>query len=108
MAHIITGVIGAGVLSLAWSMSQLGWVAGPVAMVVFAAITLLSTVLLCECYRSPDPEFGLTRNHSYMEAVNFYLGESIIHLDIYWQFGMVVDTYIFLFPFYFQLSPISY
>ncbi|KAM7492811.1 hypothetical protein LguiA_035732 [Lonicera macranthoides] len=75
MAHIITGVIGAGVLSLAWSMSQLGWVAGPVAMVVFAAITLLSTVLLCECYRSPDPEFGPTRNHSYMEAVNFYLGE---------------------------------
>ncbi|KAJ6417543.1 hypothetical protein OIU84_003300 [Salix udensis] len=27
VAHIITGVIGSGVLSLAWSMAQLGWIA---------------------------------------------------------------------------------
>ncbi|KAK2982297.1 hypothetical protein RJ640_004942 [Escallonia rubra] len=75
MAHIITGVIGAGVLSLAWSTAQLGWVAGPVGIIVFAAITLLSTFLLCECYRSPDPECGSTRNPSFVQAVEFYLGE---------------------------------
>ncbi|CAA6668438.1 unnamed protein product [Spirodela intermedia] len=28
-AHIITAVIGSGVLSLAWAIGQLGWVAGP-------------------------------------------------------------------------------
>ncbi|XP_052207861.1 probable amino acid permease 7 isoform X2 [Diospyros lotus] len=75
IAHVITGVIGAGVLSLAWSVAQLGWVAGPLTMLVFAGITILSSNLLCDCYRSPDPEFGPTRSRSYMEAVKFYLGE---------------------------------
>ncbi|GFS45213.1 amino acid permease 7 [Actinidia rufa] len=75
IAHIITGVIGAGVLSLAWSTAQLGWVAGPLTMVVFAATTVFSASLLSDCYKSPNPEFGPTRNQSYMEAVQFYLGD---------------------------------
>ncbi|RZC66200.1 hypothetical protein C5167_009891 [Papaver somniferum] len=29
-AHIITAVIGSGVLSLAWAIAQLGWIAGGV------------------------------------------------------------------------------
>jgi amino acid permease len=74
-AHVITGVIGAGVLSLAWSIAQLGWIAGPLCMIFFAAITIVSTYLLCDCYRFPDPEHGPIRNRSYMEAVKFYLGE---------------------------------
>ncbi|KAG5550925.1 hypothetical protein RHGRI_009373 [Rhododendron griersonianum] len=73
IAHIITGVIGAGVLSLAWSTAQLGWVAGPLIMVVFAAITIVSANLLCDCYRSPDPGCGPTRNRSYVDAVQLYL-----------------------------------
>ncbi|KAL6999055.1 putative amino acid permease 7 [Sarracenia purpurea var. burkii] len=44
-------------------------------MVIFAATTILSANILCDCYRSPDPEFGPTRNRSYMEAVKLYLGE---------------------------------
>ncbi|XP_010252954.1 PREDICTED: probable amino acid permease 7 isoform X1 [Nelumbo nucifera] len=79
-AHIITAVIGSGVLSLAWSMAQLGWIAGPVAMIIFAGITVVSSNLLCDCYRSPDPEFGLTRNRSYMEAVRLNLGKGEIWL----------------------------
>ena len=75
VAHIITGVIGSGVLSLAWSMAQLGWIAGPVTMVCFALVTLVSTFLLCDCYRSPDPEFGPKRNRSYLEAVHETLGK---------------------------------
>ncbi|XP_034889215.1 probable amino acid permease 7 isoform X1 [Populus alba] len=75
VAHIITGVVGSGVLSLAWSMAQLGWIAGPLAMLFFAAVTLLSTFLLCDSYRSPDPEFGPSRNRSYREAVHVILGE---------------------------------
>ncbi|KAG6474575.1 probable amino acid permease 7 [Zingiber officinale] len=75
VAHIITGVIGAGVLSLAWSIAQLGWVAGPLAMLLFAAITLVQSSLLADCYRSPDPEHGDVRNHHYMDAVRHFLGE---------------------------------
>ncbi|KAK8545789.1 hypothetical protein V6N13_067051 [Hibiscus sabdariffa] len=75
IAHIITGVIGAGVLSLAWSTAQLGWIAGPITMLVFAAITFVSTSLLCDCYMYPDPEYGPNRLNSYMDGVLFYLGE---------------------------------
>ncbi|KAL1563025.1 putative amino acid permease 7 [Salvia divinorum] len=75
VAHIITGVIGSGVLSLAWSMAQLGWVAGPLLMFFFAAVTLTSTFLMCDCYRSPDPEHGPIRNRSFTEAVEINLGQ---------------------------------
>ncbi|URD92536.1 Transmembrane amino acid transporter protein [Musa troglodytarum] len=75
IAHIITAVIGAGVLSLAWSMAQLGWIAGPIAMVLFAAVTLIQSTLLADCYRTPDPKHGHLRNHHYMDAVRLFLGE---------------------------------
>ncbi|KAL3851083.1 hypothetical protein ACJIZ3_012965 [Penstemon smallii] len=75
VAHIITGVIGSGVLSLAWSMAQLGWIAGPIFMVFFAAVTLISVILVCDCYRYPDPVYGPLRNISYIEAVQTNLGE---------------------------------
>ncbi|KAK6133061.1 hypothetical protein DH2020_033216 [Rehmannia glutinosa] len=75
VAHVITGVIGAGVLSLAWSVAQLGWVAGPLAIVLFAAITQVSSILVCDCYRAPDPAYGPIRNRSFIEAVKFYLGK---------------------------------
>ena len=73
MAHIITAVIGAGVLSLAWSTAQLGWIGGPVSLLSFAIITYISSHLLADCYRYPDPVTG-KRNHSYIEAVRIYLG----------------------------------
>ncbi|ONK59393.1 uncharacterized protein A4U43_C08F5970 [Asparagus officinalis] len=75
VAHIITAVIGSGVLSLAWSVAQLGWIAGPTAILFFAAVTLVNTRLLADCYRSPDPEYGHIRNLSYMSAVKQTLGE---------------------------------
>ncbi|CAI9786620.1 unnamed protein product [Fraxinus pennsylvanica] len=52
-AHIITAVIGSGVLSLAWATAQLGWIAA--------------------CYRCGDPDNG-ERNYTYMEAVRANLG----------------------------------
>ncbi|KAI3907052.1 hypothetical protein MKX01_027953 [Papaver californicum] len=72
-AHIITGVIGSGVLSLAWSIAQLGWIAGPFSMVCFAIVTYISASLLSDCYRCPDPVTG-TRNYTYVDAVNVILG----------------------------------
>ncbi|XVE80631.1 hypothetical protein DITRI_Ditri14bG0154800 [Diplodiscus trichospermus] len=74
VAHIITGVIGAGVLSLAWSIAQLGWIAGPLAMLLFASITFISSVLLCYCHATPHPLLGSFRNRSYIQAVDANLG----------------------------------
>ncbi|MQL95199.1 hypothetical protein Taro_027863 [Colocasia esculenta] len=74
MAHIMTGVIGSGVLSLAWSVAQLGWLAGPLCMLFLAAATLLPSSILADCYRYPDPEHGHIRNSTYMQAVKLFLG----------------------------------
>ena len=70
-AHIITAVIGSGVLSLAWAMAQLGWIAGPIALVIFSLITWFTAVLLADCYRHPITG---RRNHTYMDVVRANLG----------------------------------
>ncbi|PKI31475.1 hypothetical protein CRG98_048132 [Punica granatum] len=75
VAHILAGVAGAGVLPLAWSVAQLGWILGPLCIIIFAAMTLFSSFLLAECYRHPDPEHGPIRNRSFMEATKLYLGD---------------------------------
>ncbi|CAI0603470.1 unnamed protein product [Linum tenue] len=73
-AHIITAVIGSGVLSLAWAVAQLGWIAGPITMLCFALVTYCTSTLLSYCYRSGDPVLG-TRSYSYMDAVGSSLGK---------------------------------
>ncbi|OIV91151.1 hypothetical protein TanjilG_30373 [Lupinus angustifolius] len=72
-AHIVTAVIGSGVLSLAWAVAQLGWIAGPIILIIFSLITLYTSCLLSDCYRSPDPITG-TRNRKYMTMVKNILG----------------------------------
>ncbi|KAJ7558360.1 hypothetical protein O6H91_04G035800 [Diphasiastrum complanatum] len=72
-AHVITAVIGSGVLSLAWSMAQLGWIAGPLVLLAFALVTYYTSLLLADCYRSPDSETG-KRNYNYIDAVKANLG----------------------------------
>lgn len=79
IAHIITAVIGSGVLSLAWGTAQLGWVGGPVSMLLFAIVTYVSAFLLSDCYRSSDPVIG-TRNYCYMDAVRLNLSNKLFHL----------------------------
>ncbi|KAK7410402.1 hypothetical protein VNO78_01158 [Psophocarpus tetragonolobus] len=71
--HIITVVVGAGVLALAWAMAQLGWIAGIAVMIVFACISIYTYNLIADCYRYPDPVTG-KRNYTYMQAVDVYLG----------------------------------
>ncbi|XLT26593.1 hypothetical protein HN873_057885 [Arachis hypogaea] len=80
IAHIITGVIGAGVLSLAWSVAQLGWIGGPICIVLFAVTTMVSSNLLSDCYRHPHPEYGATRSSSFIDAVKLFLGEKNKHV----------------------------
>ncbi|WJX37367.1 hypothetical protein P8452_25135 [Trifolium repens] len=74
VAHIITGVIGSGVLSLAWSIAQLGWIGGPVALLCCAIATYVSSSLLADCYRNPDSITG-KRNYTLMDAVRVNLGK---------------------------------
>ncbi|BBG95590.1 amino acid permease 3 [Prunus dulcis] len=72
-AHIITAVIGSGVLSLAWATAQLGWVAGPSVMLLFSFVTYYTSTLLAACYRTGDPVTG-KRNYTYTDAVRSNLG----------------------------------
>ncbi|XP_045827787.1 probable amino acid permease 7 [Trifolium pratense] len=74
VAHIVTGVIGSGVLSLPWSIAQLGWIVGPFSILLIASSTLYSAFLLCNTYRSPNPEYGPHKSASYLDVVNFNLG----------------------------------
>lgn len=78
-AHIITAVIGSGVLSLAWAIAQLGWVAGPAVMFLFSFVTYYTSSLLSDCYRSGDPVSG-KRNYNYMDAVRANLGKHLLFL----------------------------
>ncbi|XP_020692874.2 amino acid permease 4-like [Dendrobium catenatum] len=72
-SHIITAVIGSGVLSLAWAIAQLGWIAGPTVMILFAFVIYYTSGLLSDCYRTGDPITG-KRNYTYMDAVKSCLG----------------------------------
>ncbi|PKU59611.1 amino acid permease 3 [Dendrobium catenatum] len=81
-AHIITAVIGSGVLSLAWSMAQLGWIIGPITLILFSLITLYTSRLLADCYRNSDPING-KRNPTYMSAVKSNIGKTQI-----WMCGL--------------------
>ncbi|XP_020588040.1 amino acid permease 3-like [Phalaenopsis equestris] len=85
-AHIITAVIGSGVLSLAWAIAQLGWVAGPVVMVLFAFIIYYTSSLLSDCYRTGDPVYG-KRNYTYTDAVTSYLGGAKVKLCGFIQYA---------------------
>ncbi|CAI9763085.1 unnamed protein product [Fraxinus pennsylvanica] len=64
-AHIITAVIGSGVLSLAWAIAQLGWVAGPV---------------------------NGTRNYTYMDVVRSHLGGVKVQLCGLAQYGNLIGV----------------
>ncbi|KAK1371160.1 Amino acid permease 3 [Heracleum sosnowskyi] len=72
-AHIITSVVGSGILSLAWATAQLGWVAGPTVIFLFSFVTSYTSCLLASCYRSGHHVTG-KRNYTYMEAVEANLG----------------------------------
>lgn len=90
-AHIITAVIGSGVLSLAWAIAQLGWVAGPAVLMAFSFITYFTSTLLADCYRSPGPING-KRNYTYMDVVRSHLGGIKVQLCGLAQYGNLVGV----------------
>ncbi|KAL3830679.1 hypothetical protein ACJIZ3_019481 [Penstemon smallii] len=90
-AHIITAVIGSGVLSLAWAIAQLGWVAGPAVLMAFSFITYFTSTLLADTYRSPGPVHG-NRNYTYMDVVRSHLGGVKVQLCGLAQYGNLVGV----------------
>lgn len=76
LAHIITAVVGSGVLSLSWSVSQLGWIAGPLSLILFALVTFTNASLLTNFHHHSNPLNGQTiTNRSYLQAVQNILGK---------------------------------
>ncbi|KAK2632317.1 hypothetical protein EUGRSUZ_L01721 [Eucalyptus grandis] len=64
--HITTAVIGVGVLSLGWATAQLGWIASPITMLLFAFVTCYTSQILTACFRPED--------NTYMDVVAANLG----------------------------------
>ena len=58
VAHIFCAVVGAGVLGLPNSVAWLGWVAGPICLVVFFVLSLWSSHLLAQLYCVDGIEFA--------------------------------------------------
>ncbi|KAL3729094.1 hypothetical protein ACJRO7_033660 [Eucalyptus globulus] len=72
-ANIITGMVGAGVLCRSWDIAQLGWIAGPAAILLFSFVGYYTSRLLSRCYRTGDPYTG-ERNSTYMDSIHSILG----------------------------------
>ncbi|CAI0395095.1 unnamed protein product, partial [Linum tenue] len=87
-AHIITAVIGSGVLSLAWSIAHLGWVVGPASLIGFSLITLFTSFLLADAYHHPDGR----RNYTYLDAVRAHLGGRRVQLCGLAQYSNLVGV----------------
>ncbi|KAJ1703289.1 hypothetical protein LUZ63_003068 [Rhynchospora breviuscula] len=91
--HAITAVIGSGVLALPWSVAQMGWILGPLALIGCAYVTYFTAVLLTDCYRTPDPVHG-KRNHTYMDVVRSTLAPKDVIICGIAQYIMLWGTMI--------------
>lgn len=90
-AHIITAIIGSGVLSLSWAIAQLGWIIGVGTLLTFSCITFYTSGLLADCYRFPSPASG-KRNYTYKDAVNAYLGGKMCQICGFLQLLILSGT----------------
>eukprot|EP00882_Tetradesmus_deserticola_P013889 GHRQ01014752.1.p1 GENE.GHRQ01014752.1~~GHRQ01014752.1.p1 ORF type:complete len:208 (+),score=53.08 GHRQ01014752.1:469-1092(+) len=87
-AHIVTAIIGAGVLGLPYALSWLGWVAGIVILLLFYVITLWSSLLLAECH-----ETNGVKHPTYRSAVLHVLGPShAAVLTLFQYFNLVLSA----------------
>nr|CAD1818166.1 unnamed protein product [Ananas comosus var. bracteatus] len=91
--HAITAVIGSGVLALPWSVAQMGWIIGPLALIACAYVTYYTAILLTDCYRTPDPVHG-RRNYTYMDVVRSCLGPRDVVICGLAQYAMLWGTMI--------------
>lgn len=69
-AHVITAVVGAGVLSLPAAMASLGYAGGSIVFVAFGIVTLYTAQLLADLYCIDG-----TRQRTYSQMVRTVLGK---------------------------------
>ncbi|KAH0437047.1 hypothetical protein IEQ34_026310 [Dendrobium chrysotoxum] len=68
-AHIITAAIGFSVLSLVWDIAQLGWIGGPIVVILLSMVILYTSFLLVNCCGTGDAITG-RRNYTYSDAIH--------------------------------------
>ncbi|KAI3430592.1 hypothetical protein D9Q98_005185 [Chlorella vulgaris] len=87
VAHIFCAVVGAGVLGLPNSLAWLGWVAGPLCLILFFAVSLWSSILLSRLYCVDGIEFA-----RYHHAVEHILGhKASIAIAIFQLLNLVLS-----------------
>ncbi|KAJ0086901.1 hypothetical protein Patl1_08281 [Pistacia atlantica] len=81
-AHIITALIGSGVLSLAWATAQLGWIFGPIVMLLFSLVTCYTFTLFADaaCHSSGKLASDEKKYTNYMDTLLKELDESMFKL----------------------------
>jgi amino acid permease len=73
--HIFCAVVGAGVLALPQSVAWIGWAAGPLLILVFYLIILMSSHMLAKCYQTRGEDGQIYEHARYHHAVRHLLGE---------------------------------
>ncbi|EFN51990.1 hypothetical protein CHLNCDRAFT_32765 [Chlorella variabilis] len=87
VGHIFCAIVGAGVLGLPNSMAWLGWVAGPICLIVFFAVSMWSSHLLARLYCVDGIEFA-----RYHHAVQHILGRpGAIAISIFQLLNLVLS-----------------
>lgn len=69
VGHLITVIIGAGVLSLPKAFSLLGWLFGPILLIFFGIVSLWTSMMLSQIY-----EVDGKKHKTYKGAVFHILG----------------------------------
>lgn len=69
-SHFFCAMVGSGVLAFPRAVAWLGWIAGPILIIVFYCVALVTAGLLASCYRVNGKEHG-----RYHHAVNSILGK---------------------------------
>ncbi|KAI7838339.1 hypothetical protein COHA_007907 [Chlorella ohadii] len=79
-AHIITAVIGVGVVALPRAFAMLGWIAGPACILLFGGLTQVCSVLLARCYIIGTLRHGSDGkvNNTYSEVVAACFGRNAV------------------------------
>ncbi|XP_031281643.1 amino acid permease 3-like isoform X2 [Pistacia vera] len=88
-AHIITALIGSGVLSLAWATAQLGWIFGPIVMLLFSLVTCYTFTLFADAVFHSSGKLASDEKKytNYMDTFLKELDESmfkLISLGVYY------------------------
>ncbi|XP_044474968.1 amino acid permease 3-like [Mangifera indica] len=85
-AHIVTALIGSGVLSLAWATAQLGWIFGPIVMLLFSLVTCYTFTLFADAISSEERaayDTYMKIFESKLDRIKFKIGEVVYYISLF-------------------------